>query len=72
MASRLETKVGSIYRTASSAVCYVPENIPVLEGLGPAGGNSRSPNEYILRDSLIDRAALLALIMRESMKEKRS
>ena len=39
-----------------------------LEGLGPAGGNSRSPNEYILRDSLIDRATLLALIIRECIK----
>jgi D-alanine-D-alanine ligase len=68
MATLLETKVASIHRTASSAVCYVPENIPVLEGLGPAGGNSRSPNEYILRDSLIDRATLLALIIMESLK----
>jgi D-alanine-D-alanine ligase len=68
MAVRLETKVAPIHRTASSAVCYVPESIPVLEGLGPVGGNSRSPNEYILRDSLIDRATLLALIIRESIK----
>jgi D-alanine-D-alanine ligase len=69
MAARLETKVASIYRTASSAVSYVPGNVPVLEGLGPAGGDSRSPNEYILRDSLIDRATLLALIIRESLKD---
>ncbi len=68
MANRLETKVAPIHRTASSAVCYVPESVPVLEGLGPAGGNSRSPNEYILRDSLIDRATLLALIIRECIK----
>jgi D-alanine-D-alanine ligase len=68
IATLLETKVASIHRTASSAVCYVPESIPVLEVLGPAGGNSRSPNEYILRDSLIDRATLLALIIRESLK----
>lgn len=68
MANRLETKVAPIHRTASSAVCYVPEIVPVLEGLGPAGGNSRSPNEYILRDSLIDRATLLALLIRECIK----
>jgi D-alanine-D-alanine ligase len=64
----LETKVGIVHRKTSSAVSYVPESIPVLEGLGPAGGNSRSPHEYILRDSLIDRATLLALIIRESIK----
>jgi D-alanine-D-alanine ligase len=68
MAARLETKVAPLHRNASSAVSYVPESVPVLEGLGPAGGNSRSPNEYILRNSLIDRATLLALIIRESLK----
>jgi D-alanine-D-alanine ligase len=64
LAKLLETKVGSIHRSASSAICYVPEEVPALEGLGPAGGESRSPNEYILRDSLIDRATMLALIIR--------
>lgn len=69
IATRLETKTATVHRTASSAVCYVPEGIPVLEGLGPAGGNSRSPGEYIVEDSLIDRATLLAMIIRESIKE---
>lgn len=69
IADRLETKIASIHRASSSAVCYVPKEIPVLEGLGPAGGNSRSPDEFIIRDSLIDRATLLALIIRESLKE---
>jgi D-alanine-D-alanine ligase len=68
-ANLLETKTETIHRTASSAVCYVPEGIPVLEGLGPAGGNSRSPGEYIVEDSLIDRATLLALVIRESLKD---
>lgn len=72
IANRLETKVAPIYRTISSAACYVPDSVPVLEGLGPAGGNSRSPNEFIFRDSLIDRATLLALIIRESGKEQRA
>ena len=67
MAAQLETKTGHIHRTFSSAVCYVPESVPVLEGLGPAGGNSRSPYEYILRDSLIDRSTLLALIIWDSL-----
>lgn len=69
IAMRLETKVSPIHRSTSSAACYVSNDIPVLEGLGPAGGNTRSPNEYILRDNLIDRATLLALIIRECLKE---
>ena len=68
IANLLEIKTAPIHRSASSAVCYVPKGIPVLEGLGPAGGNSRSPNEFVLRDSLIDRSTLLALIIRESFK----
>ncbi len=71
IAQRLETRVAPIYRTISSAACYVPDNVPVLEGLGPAGGNSRSPNEFVYRDSLIDRATLLALLIRECGKAER-
>jgi D-alanine-D-alanine ligase len=72
IARRLETRTAPIYRTISSAACYVPDDVPVLEGLGPAGGNSRSPNEFVYRDSLIDRATLLALVIRESGKAERS
>jgi len=32
-----------------------------LEGMGPLGAEYRSPNEYIIKDSLIDRALLLVL-----------
>jgi glutamate carboxypeptidase len=34
--------------------------LPVLDGLGPVGGNSHSPEEYILIDSIVPRAAMLA------------
>ena len=45
----------------SSDISHVSQDIPSLEGLGPLGGEFRSPNEYILKNSLIDRALLLAL-----------
>jgi D-alanine-D-alanine ligase len=63
LARFLEVKVESIHRNLSSDICYTPENVPVLEGLGPIGNGSGSPDEYILRDSLIDRSALLAMII---------
>ena len=44
----------------------VPQDVPVLGGLGPLGGDVRSPDEFVLRDSLIDRSALLAMIIYES------
>jgi D-alanine-D-alanine ligase len=63
LARLLEVKVEPIHRNVSSDICYSPENVPVLGGLGPIGNGSGSPDEYILRDSLIDRSALLALII---------
>ena len=55
-----------VYRDASSDICHVPAGVPVLGGFGPTGGNRLSPHEFIVRDSLIDRSALLALVIRGS------
>lgn len=70
IATKLEIRTAPIFREISSGVCYAAPGSPVLEGLGPAGGNPRSPSEFIVRDSLIDRATLLALIIRESAGRK--
>ena len=35
-------------------------HIPVLDGLGPVGGDDHSPNEYMDSDSIVPRTALLA------------
>jgi D-alanine-D-alanine ligase len=61
LAELLEIKVEPIHRHISSDICHVPENIPVLGGFGPIAVTGDSPDDYILRDSLIDRSALLAL-----------
>jgi len=66
IAKRQEVKLVAVHRATSSNICYVPERIPILEGLGPIGGGTRSANEYIVRDSLIDRAAVLAMVIRLS------
>jgi glutamate carboxypeptidase len=36
--------------------------LPVLDGLGPVGGEDHSPREYIDADSIVPRTALLALL----------
>jgi len=66
IADQLEVRVNAIHRNTSSDICHVPEQIPVLDGFGPVGGDCNSPNEYIIRDSLIDRSALLAMIIYKS------
>ena len=61
-------RIKSVNRTRSSDICYVSEGIPVLDGFGPVGGGAGTPGEFVVEDSLIDRAALLALIINESIK----
>jgi D-alanine-D-alanine ligase len=63
IAEMLEVRIHPIHRNVSSDICHIPESVPVLGGFGPIGDEPQSPNEYIVRDSLIDRAALLALVI---------
>jgi glutamate carboxypeptidase len=48
---------------AADAAFAADEGIPALDGLGPVGGLDHSPNEYILRSSIVPRTALLARLM---------
>ncbi|HTX91044.1 MAG TPA: M20 family metallopeptidase [Anaerolineales bacterium] len=50
---------------ASDANFVAPLGIPVLDGLGPAGGEYHSEREFILTASLAERARLLAALLRE-------
>lgn len=61
VAEQLEVNLEPTHRGIPSDICQVPEGIPVLDGFGPIGAETRSPSEHIIRDSLIDRSALLAL-----------
>lgn len=71
IAKRHEIRVEGIHRRHSSDICHVPEGIPVLDGFGPLGAQTRSADEYILRDSLIDRALLLALVIEDAARGRR-
>jgi glutamate carboxypeptidase len=50
---------------ASDANFVAPLGIPVLDGLGPAGGEYHSEREFIFKDSLPERVNLLTAILRE-------
>jgi len=60
---RMNQRLPSAHRWASADICFAGPDVPRLDGLGPVGGNSRSPDEYVLRHSLGERASLLALAM---------
>ncbi|MFC1608356.1 M20/M25/M40 family metallo-hydrolase, partial [Candidatus Latescibacterota bacterium] len=63
IAELLEIRVKPFHREISSEISYVPKDIPAFDGLGPLGGSTRSQNEYIVQDSLLDRSLLLAMII---------
>lgn len=48
---------------ASDARYPASLGLPVLDGLGPIGGQDHSPDEYILQESIAPRAALLASLI---------
>jgi len=44
----------------SDANFIAHQNIPVIDGLGPIGGRDHSEDEYMIKDSLVQKAALIA------------
>jgi glutamate carboxypeptidase len=48
---------------ASDANTIAGLGVPVLDGLGPVGGNDHSPDEYLELDSIVPRTALLAALL---------
>ena len=62
-ADAIGVPVKSDSRLVSSDIGYVPDSIAALDGFGPLGAEYRTPNEYILTDSLVDRALLLSMVL---------
>lgn len=60
---KMEVRVNAGHFHLSSDISLASEDIPVIEGFGPLANNFGSQDEYIIRDSLIDRSALLAMVI---------
>jgi D-alanine-D-alanine ligase len=63
VAGNINLAVAPVHRSSSSDICFAPASVPKIDGMGPLGEGARSKDEYVLRHSLIDRAALLAHVM---------
>ena len=61
LAKQAEIKINEFHRYASSSLNDVNNNKPMVGSMGPIGADYRTPNEHILRDSLVERGILLAL-----------
>jgi D-alanine-D-alanine ligase len=64
-AGRLDLPLAEEHRWSSSDICFADPGKPRLDGLGPVGEARAGAEEDILRHSLLDRAALLALTLNE-------
>jgi D-alanine-D-alanine ligase len=63
IAGRINLTVEGTHRPSSSDICFSPPQVPKIDGMGPLGDGIRTDDEYILRHSLTDRAALLAHVI---------
>lgn len=55
----------------SDANFIAPLGIPVLDGLGPDGGGAHALHEHVLVESLVERTALIALLLSECSSTRR-
>jgi len=69
LAKKLEVRVKKAHSDISSSLSYVPNEIAALDGFGPVTGGFGTSNEFVIRDSLIDRAVLLAYIIFQTSKK---
>lgn len=61
-AAEIGMDVQSVFRGGGSDANTVSEaGVPVLDGMGPSGGLFHTPDEYMLKDSLVKQALLTAI-----------
>lgn len=70
LAKKHEIKIERHEQIMSSDISNVPGNLPALDGFGPVGHRYRSTREYILHDSIVERASLLASVIYRCFKGK--
>ena len=64
----VEVRVKNYQSGSTTLLTYVAPGVAAIDGLGPVTGNIGSPDEYVLRDSLIDRSVLLAYLIYQTSK----
>ena len=63
LAKKHEIKIRRHEQIMSSDISNVPVALPALDGFGPVGHKYRSTQEYIVHDSIVERAALLTSVI---------
>ncbi len=65
VAGKLDINLREEHRWSSADICYINNEKPLIDGVGPAGAKPNNKSEYILKHSLLERAALIASILIE-------
>ena len=68
---KLDIRVLEEHRWSSADICFADDDKPMVDGMGPLGNKVKGRDEYILRHSLLERSALLALTLHEIGMEKK-
>jgi len=63
IAQILDIRLFKEHRWSSADIGFVDQNKHLIDGLGPVGVKHHNKSEYILKHSLLERAALLAMII---------
>jgi len=66
----LDVRIIEEHRWGSADICFAGSRKPMIDGMGPLGTKTKGRDEYILRHSLLERSALLALTLMEIGLEK--
>lgn len=70
LAEQLDIRLRKEHRWSSSDMGFIDQNKYMLDGLGPVGTKPSGKQEYILKHSLLERAALLAMIINHISNKK--
>ena len=70
ISQKLDVRVIEEHRWSSADICFADPDKPMVDGFGPLGTKIKGSDEYILRHSLLERSALLALTLLEIGLEK--
>jgi D-alanine-D-alanine ligase len=68
IAEKLDIQLSKEHRWSSADICFVNDAKYKLDGFGPIGNKPLKKPEYILKHSLLERAALLAMLIYEIKK----
>ncbi|GAI04339.1 unnamed protein product [marine sediment metagenome] len=65
ISSKLDIRITKEHRWSTSDICFVEGEKHVLDGFGPIGQKEQDRSEYILRHSMLERALLIAMTLKE-------